>query len=129
MLLLLLSWLRFHAKVWCVLCRACLVLCCCSLDYLQQECSQKKVFVLPAFETAPLNSTAEAHALAKAAASQSKEGLLKMVEQGQLWQFALKLFKQVGNATSLHQALRRRAVVGQEGKHRDICKTGSWPIK
>lgn len=113
--------LRFHAKGWCGLCRVRLVLCCCSLDYLQQECSQKKVFVLPAFETAPLNRTAEAHVLAKTAASQSKEGLLKMVEQGQLWQFALKLFKQVRSAASLHQALCKKGVVSQEGKaHRHM---------
>jgi hypothetical protein len=68
---------------------------CCSLEYLQQECAQSKVFVLPAFETAPIPDTAAAHALASSAASQSKEGLAKMVEKEQLWQFALKLFKQV----------------------------------
>lgn len=67
----------------------------CSLDYLKQECSQSKVFVLPAFETAPLGSTEEAHALARTAAAQSKEGLQKMVEKQQLWQFALKIFKAV----------------------------------
>lgn len=67
----------------------------CSLDYLEQECSQSKVFVLPAFETAPLPSTEEAHALANTAAAQSKEGLAKMVEKQQLWQFALKIFKAV----------------------------------
>ena len=68
---------------------------CCSLDHLKQECSQRKVFVLPAFETAPLENIREAHALASSAAAQSKEGLMKMVEKEQLWQFALKIFKQV----------------------------------
>lgn len=67
----------------------------CSLDWLQQECSQRKVFVLPAFETAPLDDTAAAHAVANRAAAQDKAGLLNLVEQGQVWQFALKLFKQV----------------------------------
>jgi hypothetical protein len=51
--------------------------------------------VLPAFETAPLSDTEEAHALARTAAAQNKEGLQKMVEKEQLWQFALKLFKAV----------------------------------
>lgn len=74
-----------------------------SLDYLKQECSQRKVFVLPAFETAPLADTEEAHALARTAAAQNKEGLLKMVEKGQLWQFALKIFKAVS-----HPELGRR---------------------
>jgi hypothetical protein len=55
------------------------------------------VFVLPAFETAPLADTEEAHALARTAAAQSKDGLLKMVEKGQLWQFALKIFKAVSH--------------------------------
>lgn len=73
----------------------CAAVVCCSLEYLQQECSRSKVFVLPAFETAPLPDTAAAHALASTAASQDKRGLAKMVEKGQLWQFALKLFKQV----------------------------------
>lgn len=68
---------------------------CCSLEYLQQECAQSKVFVLPAFETTPMPNTAAAHALASTAAAQNKDGLAKLVEQGQLWQFALKLFKQV----------------------------------
>lgn len=62
---------------------------------MKQECSQAKVFVLPAFETAPLPDTEQAHALARAAASVDKAGLLKMVEKGQLWQFALKIFKAV----------------------------------
>jgi hypothetical protein len=69
----------------------------CSLDYLKQECSQRKVLVLPAFETAPLADIEEAHALARTAAAQNKEGLLKMVEKGQLWQFALKIFKAVSH--------------------------------
>jgi hypothetical protein len=66
-----------------------------SLDWLQQECSQRKVFVLPAFETAPLEDTAAAHAVARQAAAQDKAGLLRMMDKGQVWQFALKLFKQV----------------------------------
>lgn len=67
---------------------------------MKQECSQAKVFVLPAFETAPLPDTEQAHALAREAASVDKAGLLKMVEKGQLWQFALKLFKAVSCAVS-----------------------------
>lgn len=58
------------------------------------------MFVLPAFETAPLNDTQAAHALASTAASQSKEGLHSMVDKGQLWQFALKIFKQVSRSGS-----------------------------
>lgn len=60
--------------------------------------------MLPAFETAPLPDTDEAHALARAAASQSKEGLLKMVEKGQLWQFALKIFKAVSTDRAVHSS-------------------------
>lgn len=70
---------------------------------MKQECSQAKVFVLPAFETAPLPDTEQAHALARAAASVDKAGLLKMVEKGQLWQFALKLFKAVSRTRSALQ--------------------------
>jgi hypothetical protein len=71
-----------------------------SLEYVQQECAQRKVFVLPAFETAPLENTAEAHALAATAAGHSKQELHKMVQQGKLWQFALKIFRKVSTTCS-----------------------------
>jgi hypothetical protein len=65
------------------------------MDWLKQECSQKKLFVLPAFETAELPSMAAAHRVAAKAAASSKLGLQKMVDDQQVWQFALKIFREV----------------------------------
>lgn len=67
----------------------------CSVDWLKQECSRKKVFVLPAFETAPNANMTVAHAIASEAAARDKQGLLSMVEAGKVWQFALRIFKEV----------------------------------
>jgi hypothetical protein len=67
----------------------------CSMHWLRQECSQKKVFVLPAFETAPRNDRISAHKLAHTAAAHDKQGLQGMVEQGLVWQFALNIFREV----------------------------------
>lgn len=65
------------------------------MDWLKQECSQRKVFVLPAFETAPNANMTAAHAIAREAAALDKQALLSMVEAGKVWQFALKIFKEV----------------------------------
>jgi hypothetical protein len=65
------------------------------MDWLKQECSQKKLFVLPAFETAELPSMAAAHRVAAKAAASDKQGLQKMVDDQQVWQFALKIFREV----------------------------------
>lgn len=65
------------------------------MDWLKQQCSQKNVFVLPAFETAPQKDRLSAHKLAHTAAAHNKQGLQEMVEQGLVWQFALRIFKEV----------------------------------
>jgi hypothetical protein len=65
------------------------------MDWLKQECSQKKLFVLPAFETAEVPSMGAAHRVAAKAAASSKQGLQKMVDDQQVWQFALKIFREV----------------------------------
>lgn len=65
------------------------------MNWLKVECSQKKIFVMPAFETATNPSMTAAHQIANEAAKQDKKGLLRMVEAGKVWQFALKIFKEV----------------------------------
>jgi hypothetical protein len=75
------------------------------MDWLKQECSQKKLFVLPAFETAELPSMAAAHKVAAKAAASDKQGLQKMVNDQQVWQFALKIFREVGPGVGLQNNL------------------------
>eukprot|EP00775_Hariotina_reticulata_P010514 gene10514-10673_t len=70
------------------------------MDWLKQQCSQKNVFVLPAFETAPQQDRISAHKLAHTAAAHSKQGLQEMVEQGLVWQFALRIFKEGHECTN-----------------------------
>lgn len=104
-------------------CRCCPLSC--SLEYLKQECSQSKVFVLPAFETAPLSDTEEAHALARTAAAQNKEGLREMVQKEQLWQFALKLFKAVRSVVSCRAAVQTCSWAAEAGcKHNPVGCVG-----
>lgn len=69
------------------------------MDWLRQECSQKKLFVLPAFETAELPTMAAAHKVAAKAAASDKQALQKMVAEQQVWQFALKIFREGHNMT------------------------------
>jgi hypothetical protein len=72
------------------------------MDWLKQECSQKKLFVLPAFETAELPSMAAAHKVAAKAAASDKQGLQQMVKDQQVWQFALKIFREVSPSAETH---------------------------
>lgn len=53
------------------------------------------MFVLPAFETQPNKNMTEAHMLADNAAMMSKEQLKQLVDKNLVYQFALKLFRQV----------------------------------
>jgi Glycosyl-transferase for dystroglycan len=69
------------------------------MDWLKRESAEKRVFVLPAFETAPLKDLVEAHTVAARAAASDKAGLQALVKDGKLWQFALKIFREGHNVT------------------------------
>ena len=65
------------------------------MAWLLSEAAQKKVFVLPAFETAPNANMTAAHAIAAQAAGGDKVQLASMERKGLVHQFALYIFKTV----------------------------------
>ena len=66
---------------------------------LLKECAAKKVFVLPAFETAHQKDMAAAHKVAGDAVARSKRELGAMVRSRLVHQFALYLFREGHNST------------------------------
>jgi hypothetical protein len=73
----------------------------CSMDWLITRAAQKKLFVLPAFETAHNSNITAAHEVAAQAAAGDKRELASMERQGMVYQFALHVFKTVGCSLQL----------------------------
>eukprot|EP00877_Chromochloris_zofingiensis_P009613 jgi/Chrzof1/4905/Cz15g04010.t1 len=69
-------------------------------ELLKSECAKKKVFVLPAFETAHQKNMAAAYRMAADAVSKDKSGLAEMVANREIHQFALYLFREGHNCTN-----------------------------
>jgi hypothetical protein len=65
------------------------------MDWLTSQAAKKRVFVLPAFETAKVEDLKAAYAIAEKAATADKQELESMEEDHLVNQFALYRYKTV----------------------------------
>jgi len=70
-----------------------------NVELLRAGAAARRVFVLPAFETAPQDNATLAHELADGAARMAKPALASLTADRLVYQFALYLFRQGHNCT------------------------------
>lgn len=74
-----------------------------TFEYYKTECAKKKLFVLPAFETAYSANFSAAYDLAWQACQNDKTGVLRLCDKGLIFQFALPIFFTGHGATNYKQ--------------------------
>lgn len=80
-----------------------------NVELLRAGAAAKRVFVLPAFETAPQDNATLAHELADGAARMAKPALASLTAARLVYQFALYLFRQGHNCTDYPRWFRSDA--------------------
>lgn len=80
-----------------------------NVELLRAGAAARRVFVLPAFETAPQDNATLAHELADGAARMAKPALASLTAARLVYQFALYLFRQGHNCTDYPRWFRSDA--------------------